>query len=42
MKIEKIPYSVGALNCEGVLVYDEAPQRITMPFCMAALNKLPT
>jgi len=36
MKIEKIPYSVGALNCEGVLVYDEAGKNL--PLLLMAPN----
>lgn len=36
MKIEKIPYSVGALNCEGVLVYDEAAKNL--PLLLMAPN----
>jgi len=36
MKIEKIPYSAGALNCEGVLVYDEAGKNL--PLLLMAPN----
>ncbi len=36
MKIEKIAYSVGAVNCEGVLVYDEAARGL--PLLLMAPN----
>ena len=36
MKIEKIPYSVGALNCEGVLVFNEAAK--DLPLLLMAPN----
>ena len=36
MKIEKIPYSVGDVSCEGVLVYDEAGR--DLPLLLMAPN----
>ena len=36
MKIEKIAYSVGALSCEGVLVYDESAK--SLPLLLMAPN----
>ena len=36
MKIERIPYSVGALSCEGVLVYNEAGK--DLPLLLMAPN----
>ena len=36
MKTEKVPYSAGALNCEGVLVYDEAGKNL--PLLLMAPN----